>query len=103
MIERIMWEEFATALDKLEADGEAFDVLCSGRALIRLGAPGLLPGPNDEQRAKAETKKAAAAKHAQAKSSGYTGEVCKNCGSFRMKRGGTCAVCEDCGESGGCS
>ena len=34
---------------------------------------------------------------------GYTGDSCGRCGSMRMKQSGTCGVCEDCGESGGCS
>ncbi len=32
----------------------------------------------------------------------YTGEFCVHCGSSNMRRTGTCKVCEDCGESGGC-
>jgi len=32
----------------------------------------------------------------------YTGDVCDNCGSFRMVRSGTCGTCLDCGTSGGC-
>jgi len=39
----------------------------------------------------------------QAKGMGYTGDACSKCGSMRMKRSGTCGVCEDCGTSGGCS
>ena len=38
-----------------------------------------------------------------AKSMGYTGEQCTNCFSIRMKRNGTCLLCEDCGETSGCS
>lgn len=35
---------------------------------------------------------------------GYTGDTCQSCGSTRVKRTGTCAVCEDCGTSvGGCA
>jgi hypothetical protein len=34
---------------------------------------------------------------------GFTGNTCFKCGSMRMKLTGTCAVCLDCGESGGCS
>ncbi len=34
---------------------------------------------------------------------GYTGEQCPNCGSIRVKRNGTCTVCEDCGSTSGCS
>jgi hypothetical protein len=38
------------------------------------------------------------------KHAGYTptGDVCPKCGSVRMQRAGTCSVCLDCGESGGC-
>jgi hypothetical protein len=32
----------------------------------------------------------------------YTGDVCTRCGGTRMRHVGTCSVCEDCGESGGC-
>ncbi len=38
-----------------------------------------------------------------AKASGYTGEQCENCGSIRVKRSGSCTVCEDCGTTSGCS
>lgn len=31
-----------------------------------------------------------------------TGNVCDNCGSFRMVRSGACEVCLECGTSGGC-
>ncbi len=34
---------------------------------------------------------------------GYTGEQCENCGSMRVKRNGSCTVCEDCGSTSGCS
>jgi ribonucleoside-diphosphate reductase alpha chain len=37
------------------------------------------------------------------KISGYTGSICSNCNSVRMRRTGTCEICEDCGQSsGGC-
>ena len=38
-----------------------------------------------------------------AKSMGYTGEQCTNCSSIRVKRNGTCLLCEDCGTTSGCS
>lgn len=38
-----------------------------------------------------------------AQSFGYTGEQCENCGSMRIKRNGSCTVCEDCGTTTGCS
>ena len=34
---------------------------------------------------------------------GYTGEMCSTCGSSRVKRNGSCTVCEDCGTTSGCS
>lgn len=34
---------------------------------------------------------------------GYTGEQCSSCGSIRVKRNGSCTVCEDCGTTTGCS
>lgn len=39
----------------------------------------------------------------EAKAKGYTGEQCLNCGSMRVKRNGSCTVCEDCGTTSGCS
>ncbi|PZQ18925.1 MAG: hypothetical protein DI565_00525 [Ancylobacter novellus] len=38
-----------------------------------------------------------------ARAIGYTGDVCGDCGGFRMRRTGACVVCDDCGRSGGCS
>ena len=38
-----------------------------------------------------------------AKASGYTGEPCGTCGSMRVKKSGTCSVCEECGNTSGCS
>ena len=36
--------------------------------------------------------------------SGFTGDMCNECGNFRMVRTGTCLTCLDCGStSGGCS
>ncbi|NLJ40066.1 MAG: vitamin B12-dependent ribonucleotide reductase [Clostridiales bacterium] len=31
------------------------------------------------------------------------GEVCANCGSIRLRKNGTCKVCEECGATTGCS
>jgi ribonucleoside-diphosphate reductase alpha chain len=39
----------------------------------------------------------------EAKAKGYTGEQCTNCSSMRVKRNGSCTVCEDCGTTSGCS
>jgi ribonucleoside-diphosphate reductase alpha chain len=34
---------------------------------------------------------------------GYTGQSCSSCGSVRVRRNGTCIVCDDCGTTSGCS
>ena len=33
---------------------------------------------------------------------GYTGNVCNTCGGSRMRRNGSCEVCEECGATSGC-
>jgi ribonucleoside-diphosphate reductase alpha chain len=38
-----------------------------------------------------------------ARSLGYSGEQCANCSSMRVKRNGSCLLCEDCGTTTGCS
>lgn len=38
-----------------------------------------------------------------ARSQGYTGESCRECGSLKVRRNGTCTLCEDCGATSGCS
>lgn len=38
-----------------------------------------------------------------AKQMGYTGDICDNCRGCRMVRNGSCAKCEDCGSTSGCS
>jgi len=43
------------------------------------------------------------AKVFEAKAKGYTGEQCSSCGSMKLRRNGSCMVCEDCGETTGCS
>lgn len=34
---------------------------------------------------------------------GYLGDPCGKCGSMRVRKSGTCGVCEDCGDTSGCS
>jgi ribonucleoside-diphosphate reductase alpha chain len=38
-----------------------------------------------------------------ARQQGFTGNTCLHCSGSRMKRAGHCEVCEDCGETTGCS
>ncbi len=38
-----------------------------------------------------------------ARSRGYTGDQCAACSSMKVKRNGSCTVCDDCGATSGCS
>jgi ribonucleoside-diphosphate reductase alpha chain len=38
-----------------------------------------------------------------AKLQGFTGSICTECGSTKMKRNGSCELCLDCGGTSGCS
>jgi len=42
-------------------------------------------------------------KQGDSRSEEYTGAVCSNCGSSRLRRTGSCHTCEDCGTTTGCS
>ena len=46
---------------------------------------------------------AAEGKIEKAKLQGYTGSICTECGSTKMKRNGSCELCLDCGGTSGCS
>lgn len=47
--------------------------------------------------------RAAADPTAEARTKGYTGDLCRSCGSYAMVRAGACLRCSDCGStSGGC-
>lgn len=77
--------------------------------------PEVRPQPSEDERVVelikkkelvAETKKNGNGQHTkivEAKAKGYTGEQCLNCGSMRVKRNGSCTVCDDCGTTSGCS
>ena len=38
-----------------------------------------------------------------AKTKGFTGDICSNCGGMNMQMAGHCQVCSDCGTTTGCS
>ena len=58
---------------------------------------------NKEEIEKIEEENKVQAEKDEAMSLGYTGEMCETCGSMRVKRNGSCTVCEDCGSTSGCS
>lgn len=37
-----------------------------------------------------------------ARDAGYVGDPCSTCGSLRMRRNGSCLLCDDCGSTTGC-
>ena len=41
--------------------------------------------------------------HFEARSKGYEGDACSDCGQFTLVRSGSCLKCESCGSSTGCS
>ena len=42
-------------------------------------------------------------KYKMARLQGFTGDCCSGCGSFTMKRNGSCLACVSCGQTSGCS
>jgi ribonucleoside-diphosphate reductase alpha chain len=38
-----------------------------------------------------------------ARTMGFTGDVCLSCGSTRMVRNGSCLICQECGQTTGCT
>ena len=79
---------------------------------VRTSGPGAPPTPNSSEDSvvRATTSELRPALQSnvfiqkdQARRAGYTGESCGSCGSIRVRRNGTCVVCEDCGTTSGCS
>jgi ribonucleoside-diphosphate reductase alpha chain len=56
-----------------------------------------------EEMSKEPSKPHSSLKRGPARDQGYTGDVCQTCGSLRMRRNGSCLLCEDCGSTSGCS
>ncbi len=71
--------------------------------VLNRGVDALTPAPNAAARAPSPTDRVSLTGAARAQ--GYTGECCQNatCGGFRVKRNGSCTVCDDCGQTTGCS
>lgn len=38
-----------------------------------------------------------------AREAGYEGDPCGNCGALRLRRNGSCLLCDNCGTTTGCS
>ena len=55
------------------------------------------------QTADASDRNAKAERIAAARTKGYEGESCGECGNFTMVRNGTCLKCDTCGSTSGCS
>lgn len=65
------------------------------------GGPSVIPGPVIPVPSRFETELRDV--RGEARSMGYTGDVCISCGSTRMLNNGTCLVCSECGQTTGCS
>jgi ribonucleoside-diphosphate reductase alpha chain len=77
------------------------EAIVKSAAAASMSTP-LAPSPEPAQVAStARSGEAVVVEHAKAQ--GYTGEQCTACGSMRVKRNGSCTVCEDCGTTTGCS
>lgn len=101
MIDESVWREFAAAIDS----GDVNEIIGRGRALIRVGCPGLLPKPTPVtvvQKPPRKTEEQFTATRV-AVLSGYTGASCSRCHGMRVRRTGKCPVCEECGHQEGCS
>jgi ribonucleoside-diphosphate reductase alpha chain len=82
---------------------------------VKPSAPDLAESRHEEHEKKpqeelpqAETAKTAVSSGAnkayiESRLAGYTGESCLSCGSLRVRRNGTCMLCDDCGTTSGCS
>lgn len=75
------------------------EVVAASSALLRAIDPGAeVPAP---------TRRSSVRDEADARSwsvaSGYTGDACTRCGSFTVRRKGTCLSCDSCAHSSGCS
>lgn len=90
-----------------QADDRILELVYQARNLIRIKYPEFYPPPPPVKvedlklrKPKPDVKMAAVI---QAKASGYTGDACSHCGSFRVVRSGTCSTCHDCQRTSGCS
>lgn len=68
---------------------------------VNASAVELKPAPQAQEETSDEFDPAKLA--AEARSKGYTGDSCPECGNFTMTRNGTCNKCTTCGSTTGCS
>ncbi len=71
------------------AGAETYGVAGGGADIVTLGGNGAAAPQLVEQRV--------------ARMKGYEGDPCEECGNFTMVRNGTCAKCDTCGATSGCS
>ena len=103
------------SLEHLAALEDGPDGLGPARESVEVqeGAPEDLPEPLEPLVDYASTAMAstpvASMSQAGARQMGYTGDVCASsvggvvCGSMRVRKNGTCTLCDDCGGTSGCS
>ncbi len=90
---------YATGTKSKDAFAMRLPVVDEGAAAAHSAAP-----VADEQHVEIEDGvDAIESKLEKAKQHGYTGSICTECGSTKMKRNGSCELCLDCGGTSGCS
>lgn len=67
------------------------------------GAQAALPVPIAPMGAPPVTPETTLTQREMASAQGFTGDACRTCGSFTMRRVGTCLTCQACGSTTGCS
>jgi ribonucleoside-diphosphate reductase alpha chain len=77
------------------------DLNSNDHSLVEVSAEGEVIDSKTNGHSAKKAKKTSAS--SEAISLGYTGEQCSSCGSLRVKRNGSCTVCEECGTTTGCS
>ncbi len=82
------------------ADGDSPTLITSEKNIENVMETAI--AERDKKIATADTKKPSIS-YTDAITLGYTGEQCEVCGSMRIRKNGTCSVCEECGSTTGCS
>lgn len=75
----------------------------SGAFVATTGAQAVSAQTQTSEVSKSAGYKVSLKKISEAKSKGYTGDSCTECGSFQMVRNGSCLKCLSCGATTGCS
>ena len=99
----------AAAIDYLEGERLAVSAVSLRKAWDEGRLLSIVPAPDDGVRHRHDqsvlefTPGLPKMDREQARTAGFTGNQCPDCGSFQMVRNGTCEKCNTCGATTGCS